>query len=172
MEFKVTLASGVATAIEVLKEGKGYAQGNTITIDKAHLGTTADVVGTITLGQKTFIYQEDRYDDPNDIIVKVNGVKVTGWSLSGDNITLADPPGAGKLVKIYLDNWYDIQSVQEPNFYLADDVPLDTQELFTIPIHQKSDNFTLRIFSDSPFPVSLTSMMWEGKYSPRYYRRT
>ena len=172
MEFNVTLASGVATAITVVKEGKGYANGDTITIDKEHLGTSADITGTITLGDKAFTYYESRYDDPNDIIVKVNGVKVTGWTISGNVITLVDPPGAGNLVKIYLDNWYDIQSVQEPNFYLADDVPLDTQALFTVPIHQKSDNFTLRVFSDSPFPVSLTSMMWEGKYSPRYYRRT
>ena len=172
MKFSVTLAGGVATAITVTSEGKGYATNDTITIDKTHLGTTHDVVGTITLGDKEFEYFESRYEDPNDIIVRVNGVKVTGWSISGDTITLLDPPGAGNLVKIYVENWYDIQGVQEPNFYLADDVPLDTQGLFTVPIHQRSDNFTLRIFSDSPFPVSLTSMMWEGKYSPRYYRRT
>ena len=46
------------------------------------------------------------------------------------------------------------------------------QNIFTIPIHQRPDNYTLRIFSDSPFPVSLTSMAWEGNYSPRFYRRT
>ena len=172
MTVDLTLASGVCTAMTVNTEGKGYAAGDTITVSNSLTSTAANVTGTLTLGDKAFTYYESRYDDPNDIIVKVNGVKVTGWTISGDVITLVDPPGAGKLVKIYLDNWYDIQSVQEPNFYLADDVPLDTQELFTVPIHQKSNNFTLRVFSDSPFPVSLTSMMWEGKYSPRYYRRT
>ena len=172
MTVNLTLASGVCTAMTVHTEGKGYATNDTITVSNSLTATAANVTGTLTLGDKAFTYYESRYQDPNDIIVKVNGVKVTGWSISGDVITLADPPGAGKLVKIYLDNWYDIQSVQEPNFYLADDVPLDTQEMFTVPIHQRSDNFTLRIFSDSPFPVSLTSMMWEGKYSPRYYRRT
>ena len=172
MTVDLTLASGVCTAMTVNTEGKGYAGGDTITVSNSLTATAANVVGNLTLGDKAFTYYESRYDDPNDIIVKVNGVKVTGWTISGDVITLVDPPGAGKLVKIYLDNWYDIQSVQEPNFYLADDVPLDTQEMFTVPIHQRSDNFTLRVFSDSPFPVSLTSMMWEGKYSPRYYRRT
>ncbi len=171
MTVNLTLASGVCTAMTVHTEGKGYASGDTITVSNSLTATTANVVGNLTLGDKAFTYYESRYEDPNDIIVKVNGVKVTGWTINGDVITLADPPGAGNLVKIYLDNWYDIQSVQEPNFYLADDVPLDTQEMFTVPIHQRSDNFTLRIFSDSPFPVSLTSMMWEGKYSPRYYRR-
>ncbi len=172
MTVNLTLASGVCTAMTVHTEGKGYATNDTITVSNSLTATAANVTGTLTLGDKAFTYYESRYQDPNDIIVKVNGVKVTGWTISGDVITLADPPGAGKLVKIYLDNWYDIQSVQEPNFYLADDVPLDTQEMFTVPIHQRSDNFTLRVFSDSPFPVSLTSMMWEGKYSPRYYRRT
>ena len=67
--------------------------------------------------------------------------------------------------------WYDLQFSQDANYYLADDVPLTEQTIYTLPIHQRNTNFTLRVFSDSPFPVSLTSMMWEGNYSPRYYRR-
>ena len=73
---------------------------------------------------------------------------------------------------IYEDNWYDIQPVQEANQYLASDVPFIDQAVYTIPVHQRTENFLLRVFSDSPFPVSLTSMMWEGNYTPRYYRRT
>ena len=42
----------------------------------------------------------------------------------------------------------------------------------TVPIHQRNTNFELKVSSDSPFPVSLASMMWEGYYSPRFYRRT
>jgi hypothetical protein len=68
--------------------------------------------------------------------------------------------------------WYDIQSVQDADYYLADDVPLARETVFIVPIHQKSDNFRIRVFSDSPFPVALTSMNWEGNYSPRYYRRS
>jgi len=67
--------------------------------------------------------------------------------------------------------WYDVQSVQDADYYLGNDVPLNEQTVYTLPIHQRNTNFTLRVFSDSPFPVSLTSMMWEGNYSPRYYRR-
>ena len=55
--------------------------------------------------------------------------------------------------------------------YLANDIALKDQSVFAIPIHQKTDNFQLRVFNDSPFPVSLNSMMWEGNYSPRFYRR-
>ena len=75
-------------------------------------------------------------------------------------------------VKVYEDNWYDIQPVQEANQYLASDVPFIDQAIYTVPIHQRTENVLLRVFSDSPFPVSLTSMMWEGTYTPRYYRRT
>jgi hypothetical protein len=67
--------------------------------------------------------------------------------------------------------WYDIQSIQEADYYLSNDVPLDAQTVYTLPIHQRNTNFNLRVFSDSPFPISLTSMMWEGQYSPRFYRR-
>lgn len=67
--------------------------------------------------------------------------------------------------------WYDVQSIQNADYYLGNDVPLNEQTVYTLPIHQRNTNFTLRVFSDSPFPVSLTSMMWEGNYSPRYYRR-
>ena len=68
--------------------------------------------------------------------------------------------------------WNDVHPTIDANFYLANDVPLAEQSVMTVPVHQKNDNFTIRIYSDSPFPVSLTSMMWEGYYSPRFYRRT
>lgn len=69
------------------------------------------------------------------------------------------------------DEWYDLQGVQDADYYLANDSPLSTERVFTIPIHQRNTNFTVKIFSDSPFPISLNSMTWEGNYSPRFYRR-
>ena len=68
--------------------------------------------------------------------------------------------------------WDLVHPVVDANFYLANDVPLADQSVLNVPIHQRSGNFTLRAYSDSPFPVSLTSSMWEGNYSPRFYRRT
>ena len=69
-------------------------------------------------------------------------------------------------------DYTDVNPVPSANFYLANDVPLTNFSVMTVPIHQKNTNFTLRVYSDSPFPVSLNSMMWEGYYSPRFYRRT
>tara|TARA_E500000305_G_C4006907_1_gene230475 strand:- start:153 stop:1598 length:1446 start_codon:yes stop_codon:yes gene_type:complete len=75
-------------------------------------------------------------------------------------------------ILIYLDEWYDLNPTPIADTYLANDVALSEQSVFSLPIHQKTDNFELRIFNDSPFPVALNSMMWEGNYSPRFYRRT
>ena len=68
-------------------------------------------------------------------------------------------------------DYTDVSPVPSANFYLANDVPLEDESVANIPIHQKNTNFTLKAFSDSPFPVSLNSMMWEGYYSPRFYQR-
>ena len=67
--------------------------------------------------------------------------------------------------------WSDITPSLDANYYLADDVPLEEQNVFTVPLHQRSENISVRLYSDTPFPVSLISMMWEGNYSPRFYRR-
>ena len=68
--------------------------------------------------------------------------------------------------------WNELSPVANANYYLANDIPLVDEQYVTLPIHQNNKNFTLRLFNDSPFPVSVGSMMWEGNYSPRYYRRT
>ena len=86
--------------------------------------------------------------------------------------TVANKTTPAQAIEITTDTWYDVQSSSDAGQYLLDDVPLVEENIFTIPIHQRSDNFNVRVFSNSPFPVSLTSMMWEGQYSPRFYRRT
>ena len=74
-------------------------------------------------------------------------------------------------ILIYQDEWYRIRPIQFADDYLVSDVPLADHNIFTVPIHQRSKNFQLRVFNDSPFPVALNSMTWEGIYSPRQYRR-
>ena len=113
------------------------------------------------------------YVDRNQVKVKVNNVTNTAYEfLSDTEIEFTTAPANNSTVLIYLDEWYQLQPVTSANTYLADDVALNESTVFTLPIHQRSKNFTLRVFNDSPFPVSLNSMMWEGNYSPRFYRRT
>jgi len=114
--------------------------------------------------------------DPDDYTVVEHTTegqyKVTFDTAPTAASTAANVTTPAQAIEITTNTWYDVQPVQETGQYLADDVPLAEENLFTLPIHQRTDNFNLRVFSNSPFPVSLNSMMWEGQYSPRYYRRT
>ena len=67
--------------------------------------------------------------------------------------------------------WKNIESTSDGNRYSADSNPVKDERLFIVPIHQRNTNFELKVTSDFPYPVSLVSMMWEGIYSPRFYRR-
>jgi len=122
-----------------------------------------------------FNWTEDDLDyiDKDQIKVTLDGVTTTAFTVSGDTqITFSSAPGTNVKIKIYLDEWYNLNPTQIADTYLANDIALSEQSVFSIPIHQKTSNFQLRIFNDSPFPVSLNSMMWEGNYSPRFYKRT
>ena len=130
--------------------------------------------------------------DKADVIVKKNGaiqtlttdytiadhaqnpyqITVSFGSAPAAATTAANVTTPADSIENYVDNWYTLTPTQEANYYLGDDVPIETQNVFTVPIHQRTDNYTLRVFSDSPFPLALTAMSWEGNYSPRFYRRT
>ena len=68
--------------------------------------------------------------------------------------------------------WTIVKEVTTFESYPASTNPVKPEYLFTIPIHQRNINFELKVTSDFPYPVSLVSMMWEGNYSPRFYKRT
>ena len=70
------------------------------------------------------------------------------------------------------DDWIDVYPVIEADYYLANNTPFVNDIVFAIPVHQKNTNFVFKLLVDTPFPFSLNSMMWEGQYSPRFYRRT
>lgn len=67
--------------------------------------------------------------------------------------------------------WRLIQPVIQADYYLASNIPLNKDTVFNVPIHQRNTNYQLKVKSTSPFPVTLTSMTWEGNYSTRYIRR-
>ena len=113
------------------------------------------------------------YIDPDQIKVKLDGVVTTAFTVTNNTtITFNSAPGNGVDILIYLDEWYNLNPTIIADQYLANDIGITGSTTFSLPIHQKTDNFQLRLFNDSPFPVALNSMMWEGHYSPRFYRRT
>lgn len=67
--------------------------------------------------------------------------------------------------------WETQAGVKKLNYYRLNDIPFTAEGVFTLPIHQRSENFRVSILSDSPFPVSLISLMWEGNYKPQFYKR-
>ena len=113
------------------------------------------------------------YVDTDQVKVTLDGVSTTAFTVSALNqITFSSAPANNVKILIYLDEWYNLNPTQIADTYLANDIALSEQSVFSLPIHQRTDNFQLRVFNDSPFPVSLNSMMWEGNYSPRFYKRT
>ena len=146
---------GSTTAFKVpflLKEENGIK----VTLDGAKQASTAYTV--------TRTVEDGRTIDSSDT--------VTFTTAPAGSTTTANKTTPAQKIAITTDTWYDVQSAQDSNQYLSDDVPLVEEQVFTVPIHQKSDNFSIKVFSNSPFPITLTSMMWEGNYSPRFYRRT
>tara|TARA_A100001015_G_scaffold295487_1_gene374523 strand:+ start:19 stop:2622 length:2604 start_codon:yes stop_codon:yes gene_type:complete len=123
-----------------------------------------------------WINDDINYIDDDQIKVKVNNVVTTAFTVDRTGalpkITFSSAPANQATILIYLDEWYSLNPVIMADEYLANDIAVSDHTVFTLPIHQRPTNFTLRLFNDSPFPVSLNSMMWEGIYSPRFYRRT
>ena len=169
MKFAVGLSSVVGFKVK----SKGYR------------GELAEFTGdgSTTAFTVPFVLKED-----NGIRITLDGAKqastaytytttdttstVTFSTAPTGETTTANKTTPAQKIAITTDTWYDVQTSQDVGQYLADDVPLTDSSVFTVPIHQRSDNFNIRVFSNSPFPVALTSMMWEGQYSPRFYRRT
>jgi len=119
-----------------------------------------------------WIDEDLSYVDEDQVKVQLDGVVTTAFTVSGLNqITFNTAPATNVKILIYLDEWYNLNPTTIADTYLGNDIAIKEQSVVQIPIHQRTNNFQLRIFNDSPFPVSLNSMMWEGQYSPRFYRR-
>jgi len=112
------------------------------------------------------------YEDRSDVKVTVNGIATTAYSFTDDTtIEFTTAPAADSEIRFYIDEWFTTNPVIEANRYLANDVPLDNETVFTLPIHQRTENFKVRMFNNTPFPIAVNAMMWEGNYAPRFYKR-
>jgi len=70
-----------------------------------------------------------------------------------------------------LDQWDNVVNVTLPYAYVLNNVNMSAAATHNIPIHQRNRNLRIRIVGDTPFPVTLQRMDWEGKYNPRHYTR-
>jgi len=67
--------------------------------------------------------------------------------------------------------WSQTVEATAPYSYNLNSVNMSANATHTIPIYQRNDNLTFKIVGDTPFPVSLLSLNWEGKYNTGFYRR-
>ena len=162
---RMKFAVGLSGVMGFKLKSKGIRQGK-----KEYTGDGSTTV-------YNWVDEDLSYVDDDQIKVKLDNVVTTAFTVDTTSgiipkITFNSAPANGVKILIYLDEWYSLNPVVLADQYLANDIPISDHTIFTLPIHQKTTNFTLRLFNDSPFPVSLNSMMWEGIYSPRFYRRT
>jgi len=68
--------------------------------------------------------------------------------------------------------WRSIDGARISDFYISDTSPFRDTYVYKVPIYQRPDNYTMKVTSNTPFPVSLVAMQWEGQYSPGFFRRT
>ena len=68
--------------------------------------------------------------------------------------------------------WSQTIEAVQPYVYDLNNVNLSSEAVHTVPIYQRNDNLSLKIIGDSPLPVTLLSLNWEGRYNTGFYRRS
>ena len=156
MKFSVGLSGGMS--FKVKQRGR----------EPYRLTFTGD--GTTTT--YTYNKRDLNFEDRSDVKVAINGTATTAFSFTDDTtIVFTSAPAANAVITFAVEEWFTTAPVIEANTYLANDVPLDNETIFTVPIHQRTENFKLRMFDNTPFPAAVNGLMWEGNYTPRFYRR-
>lgn len=67
--------------------------------------------------------------------------------------------------------WDNTISVTMPNLYSLNNVNLEADSIHTIPLYQRNNNLLVKIIGDTPFPVSILNLTWEGRYTNGFYTR-
>jgi len=70
------------------------------------------------------------------------------------------------------DSWSNVVNVTLPNTYVLNNVNLSASATHDVPIYQRNENLKITIIGDTPFPISLLNIVWEGNYNRRFYRRS
>ena len=62
-------------------------------------------------------------------------------------------------------------TVTLPQQYNLNNVNMQASSTHVVPIYQRNENLAVQIIGNTPFPVSLLGLDWEGKLNQRFYRR-
>ena len=118
---------------------------------------------TITVDLQKFYYnsgdpQSGKADYTSDLII--HRVKIS-TGLSGPvkyNVNLTGIPDRSQTVSAIM-----------PYTYTANDVAMAAEGVHEVPVYQRNENISFSIVGDTPLPVSLLGMTWEGKYNKKFY---
>jgi hypothetical protein len=141
------------------------AGGYYVTLSDTNISLANIIVGytyDYEVGLPAIYYRPDPKQTDSTAYLTVARFKFE-FGLSGDVSFLVKAKGRS--------DWTEAATSKQANYYYANDIAFTSQSTYTLPLHQKSDNFMVKVISSSPFPVTLTSMMWEGNYSTRFYKR-
>jgi len=147
-----------------VESGTGY---NYFEVDKDFTGLADGIVigygydFEVTL--PTFYFRRSETETDFTAVLTIARVRVSAGRTGA--LTFKTRVGSSK-------EWIEVKEVTTVNDYAATGNPVKAEYQFIVPIHQRNTNFELKVTSNFPYPVSLVSMMWEGNYSPRFYRRT
>jgi len=146
-----------------VESGTGY---NYFEVDKDFTGLANGIVigygydFEVTL--PTFYFRRSEAETDFTAVLTIARVRVSAGRTGA--LTFKTRVGSSK-------EWIEVKEVTTINDYAATGNPVKADYQFIVPIHQRNTNFELKVTSNFPYPVSLVSMMWEGNYSPRFYRR-
>ena len=118
---------------------------------------------TMTVDLPKFYYnsgdpQSGKADYTSDLII--HRVKIS-TGLSGPvkyNVNLTGIPDRSQTVSAIM-----------PYTYTANDVAMAAEGVHEVPVYQRNENISFSIVGDTPLPVSLLGMTWEGKYNNKFY---
>ena len=145
----------------------GSAPNEYVEIDGDYRGKNL-IIGytyTMTVDLPKLYYQrggeeQGKGDYTSDLII--HRIKVS-TGLSGPikyNINLIGIPDRSQTI-----------SAIKPYTYTANDVAMAAEGVHEVPVFQRNENISFSIVGDTPLPVSLLGMTWEGKYNNKFYSR-
>ena len=68
-------------------------------------------------------------------------------------------------------DWNNSVSHTYPNEYELNNVNMKAKATHVVPVFQRNESLAVKIIGNTPFPVSLLGLDWEGKFNQRFYRR-
>jgi hypothetical protein len=68
-------------------------------------------------------------------------------------------------------SWNNTVSVTQPNNYVLNNVNIQATATHVVPVYQRNENLGVTIVGDTPFPVSILGLTWEGRYNNKFYKR-